>query len=136
MFNKWWVWSLRHWSMVYTTVTAQIFYLYSEINIFIIRYTILLWIKKLLNKCQFINGSILVFLWIFSSNISLTIIGQHGAQIKSNAGPWGGGKPEHPAKTSRRRAQNQQTQPTYDAGSGNRTRATLVGGISPKSLMW
>ena len=32
-------------------------------------------------------------------------------------------------KTSRRRAENQQqTQPTYDAGSGNRTRDTLVGG--------
>ena len=32
-------------------------------------------------------------------------------------------------KTSRRRVENiQQTQPTYDAGSGNRTRATLVGG--------
>ena len=32
-------------------------------------------------------------------------------------------------KTSRSRAENQQqTQPTYDAESGNRTRATLVGG--------
>ena len=32
-------------------------------------------------------------------------------------------------KTSRRRVENQQqTQPTYDAGSGNRTRDTLVGG--------
>jgi len=32
-------------------------------------------------------------------------------------------------KTSRSRDENQQqTQPTYDAGSGNRTRDTLVGG--------
>ena len=31
-------------------------------------------------------------------------------------------------KTSRCRVENQQTQPTYDAESGNRTRATLVGG--------
>ena len=31
-------------------------------------------------------------------------------------------------KTSRSRVQNQQTQPTYDAGSGNRTRDTLVEG--------
>ena len=32
-------------------------------------------------------------------------------------------------KTSRSRVENQQTQPmaTYDAGSGNRTRETLVG---------
>ena len=29
MFNEWWVWSLRHWSMVYTTVIVQNFYLYS-----------------------------------------------------------------------------------------------------------
>ena len=38
------------------------------------------------------------------------------------------GKPEYPEKTSRCRVENQQTQPTYDAESGNRTRATLVGG--------
>ena len=31
-------------------------------------------------------------------------------------------------KTSRSRVENHQTQPTYDAESGNRTRATLVGG--------
>ena len=31
-------------------------------------------------------------------------------------------------KASRSRVENQQTQPTYDADSGNRTRATLVGG--------
>ena len=40
----------------------------------------------------------------------------------------GEGKPEYPEKTSRCRVENQQTQPTYDAESGNRTRATLVGG--------
>ena len=40
-----------------------------------------------------------------------------------------GGKPENPEKNPRRRDENQQqTQPTYDAGSGNRTRDTLVGG--------
>ena len=39
-----------------------------------------------------------------------------------------GGKPENPEKNPRSRDENQQqTQPTYDAGSGNRTRATLVG---------
>ena len=37
------------------------------------------------------------------------------------------GKPEYPEKRSRVENQ-QQTQPTCDAGSGNRTRATLVGG--------
>ena len=41
------------------------------------------------------------------------------------------GKPEHPEKISRCRAENQQPQPTYDASSGNRTRATLVGGECP-----
>ena len=35
---------------------------------------------------------------------------------------------EERRKTSRSRVENQQTQPTYDADSGNRTRATLVGG--------
>ena len=38
------------------------------------------------------------------------------------------GKPEYPEKTSRSRIENQQTRPTYDTESGNRTRATLVGG--------
>ena len=33
-------------------------------------------------------------------------------------------------KTSRSRVENQQTQPTYDAGSGNGNTATLVGGES------
>ena len=40
-----------------------------------------------------------------------------------------GGKLENPEKNSRSKDENQQqTQPTYDAGSGNRTRDTLVGG--------
>ena len=45
------------------------------------------------------------------------------------------GKPEYPrknrttrGKTSQSREENQETQPTHDAESGNRTRATLVGG--------
>ena len=41
-----------------------------------------------------------------------------------------GGKPENPGKTPRRKGENQQqTQPTHDAWSGNRTRDTLVGGV-------
>ena len=40
-----------------------------------------------------------------------------------------GGKPENPEKNPRSKDENQQqTQPTYDAGCGNRTGATLVGG--------
>ena len=40
-----------------------------------------------------------------------------------------GGKPENPEKNPRSKGENQQqTQPTYDAGSGNRTRDTLVEG--------
>ena len=40
-----------------------------------------------------------------------------------------GGKPENLEKNPRSKDENQQqTQPTYDAGSRNRTRATLVGG--------
>ena len=40
-----------------------------------------------------------------------------------------GGKSEYPEKNPRSRDENQQqTQPTYDAEIGNRTRATLVGG--------
>ena len=40
-----------------------------------------------------------------------------------------GGKPENPEKNPRSRDENQQqTQPTYDAESENRTRAALVGG--------
>jgi len=40
-----------------------------------------------------------------------------------------GGKPEYPEKNPRSKDENQQqTQPTYDTGTGNRTRATLVEG--------
>ena len=40
-----------------------------------------------------------------------------------------GGKPENPEKNPRSKDENQQqTQPTYDTGTGSRTRATLVGG--------
>ena len=40
-----------------------------------------------------------------------------------------GGKPEYPEKNPRSKDDNQQqTQPTYDTGIGNRTRATLVEG--------
>ena len=40
-----------------------------------------------------------------------------------------GGKLEHPEKNPQSRDENQQqTQPTYDAETGNRTRAALVGG--------
>ncbi len=39
-----------------------------------------------------------------------------------------GGKPDNPEKNPQSKDDNQQqTQPTYDAGYGNRTRATLVG---------
>ena len=42
------------------------------------------------------------------------------------------GKPEYPGKnlSEQRREENQQTQPTYDSESGNRTRTTLMGGES------
>ena len=40
-----------------------------------------------------------------------------------------GGKPENPEKNPRSKDKNQQqTQPTYDTGTRNPTRATLVGG--------
>ena len=40
-----------------------------------------------------------------------------------------GGKPENTEKNPRSKEEDQQqTQPTYDAGSGSRTRETLVGG--------
>ena len=38
-----------------------------------------------------------------------------------------GGKPEKPEKNPRSKDKNQQqTQPTYDTGAGNRTQATLM----------
>ena len=40
-----------------------------------------------------------------------------------------GGKPDNPEKNPRSKDENQQqTQPTYDTGTENRTRATLVEG--------
>ena len=40
-----------------------------------------------------------------------------------------GGKPEYPGKNLRSKDENQQqTQPTYDTRTGNRTRATFVEG--------
>ena len=46
-----------------------------------------------------------------------------------------GGKPEYPEKNPRNRDENQQqTQPKYDAESGKRTRATLVGGECSQHL--
>ena len=46
------------------------------------------------------------------------------------------GKPEYPEKTSRSKDENQQqTHPTYDAESGNRTRATLVGGLRGRQIL-
>ena len=43
-----------------------------------------------------------------------------------------GGKPENPEKNPRSKGENQQqTQSTYDAGSGNRIRDTLVVGMHP-----
>ena len=51
-------------------------------------------------------------------------------QIKSNVGFFlrRGENRSSRRKTSRSRVENQQTQPTYDAGSGNQTRDTLVEG--------
>ena len=49
-------------------------------------------------------------------------------EIKSNVGFWRRGEPEY-EKTSQCRVENQQTQNTYDAHSGDRTQATLVGGF-------
>ena len=46
------------------------------------------------------------------------------------------GKPEYPEKNPRNRDENQQqTQPTYDAETGNRTRATLVRGLRGKQML-
>ena len=46
------------------------------------------------------------------------------------------GEPEYPEKNLSKQGENQQqTQPTYDTGSGNRTRATLVGGATPAPLL-
>ena len=53
----------------------------------------------------------------------------NSAQIKSNVSLLRRGENRSTRrKISRSRVENQQTQPTYDAESGNRTRATLVEG--------
>ena len=49
----------------------------------------------------------------------------------ANGGFWGEGKTGVPGEKplgTRKRTNNKETQPTYDAGSGNRTLDTLVGG--------
>ena len=47
-----------------------------------------------------------------------------------------GGKPEYPEKNPRSRDENQQqTQPTYDTETGNRTWATLVGGLHGRPML-
>ena len=47
--------------------------------------------------------------------------------------PSGGSRTENPEKNPRGKAKNQQqTQPAYDAGSGNRTPITLAGGECPR----
>ena len=47
------------------------------------------------------------------------------------------GKPEYPEKNLLywRRVENQQTEPTFDAVSGNRTRATLVGDLHGRQML-
>ena len=70
-------------------------------------------------------------LYLSSRSSAGALIGDTATEIntaKSNFGFSGEGKPEYPEKTSRCRVENQQTQPTFDTGSGNRTQATLVGG--------
>ena len=47
-----------------------------------------------------------------------------------------GGKPENPEKNHRSKDENQQQiQPTYNVGSGNRIRDTLVGGLFHSHLL-
>ena len=61
----------------------------------------------------------------YNSQIKFTIL--YNSQIKC----WflgGGENRSSRKKTSRSRVENQQTQPTYDVESGNRTRDTLVEG--------
>ena len=54
---------------------------------------------------------------------------RHPSQIRSNVGFWGRGENRSTRKkTSRSKVENQQTTPTYEAGSGNLTRGTLVEG--------
>ena len=68
----------------------------------------------------------------FSSGTSTRWLFVHYFQIELEFGVLvfvEGGKPENPEKNPRSKDENQQqTQPTCDARSGNRTRATAVGG--------
>ena len=68
----------------------------------------------------------------FSSDTSTRCLYVHCFQVVLEFGVLvfvEGGKPENPEKNPRSRKENQQqTQPTCDARSGNRTRATAVGG--------
>ena len=68
----------------------------------------------------------------FSSGTSTRWLFVHCFQIELEFGVLvfvEGGKPENPEKNPRSKDENQQqTQPTCDARSGNRTRATAVGG--------
>ena len=68
----------------------------------------------------------------FSSGTSTRWLFVHCFQIELEFGVLVfvvGGKPENPEKNPRSKDENQQqTQPTCDARSGNRTRATAVGG--------
>ena len=85
--------------------------------------------------------SILTWFYIINKNkkINGNYSGIHGVALNSTVSRsnWNlemlvfaeGGKPENPEKNARSRDENQQqTQPTYDTESRNRTRATLVGG--------
>ena len=70
----------------------------------------------------------------FLPNTSALLIGETVNQINSKSNQikcWFLRRGENRStrrKTSRSRVENQQTQPTYDAESGNRTRDTLVEG--------
>ena len=89
------------------------------------------------------DQSMMTNLHFFSSTIQMSKWGHCKLKLTNNKSSqmvvfWGEGKPEYPEKTSRCREENQQnqpcreenqqTQPTHDAGSGNPTRTTLVGG--------
>ena len=95
-------------------------------------------VLKLCSKCvTFIIIIIIIIITLFESQI---ILAEHECctnwgDCKSNKSNqikcWFLRRGENRSsrrKTSRSRVENQQTQPTYDAGSGNRTRDTLVEG--------
>ena len=77
-------------------------------------------------------GFIIIIITLFKSQI---ILATNWGDCKSNNSNqikcwflWRGENRSTRRKTCRSRVENQQTQPTYDAGSGNRTRDTLVEG--------